>query len=157
MGNARTKIEARVSLVNKKAGFEFELLDCFTAGIMLRGTEIKSIRQSKVNMGDAYCVFKGLELFVVNLHISAYEAGTYNNHQPLAERKLLLNRQELRKLNKQFEEKGLTIIPRKLFINDRGLAKLEVCLAKGKKLHDKRDSIKEKDVKREMARTVEKY
>ncbi|SDM62133.1 SsrA-binding protein [Catalinimonas alkaloidigena] len=149
---AKDKIEAQVSIKNRKASFEYEFLDTYTAGIQLKGTEIKSIRQSKVNMQDAHCVFNGDELFVVNLHISPYTEGTHYNHEPRRQRKLLLKRTELRRLHERVEEKGLTIVPTRLFINDRGLAKLNIALARGKKLYDKRESIKERDTQRELDR-----
>ena len=142
----------KVDLRNKAAGFEFELMDKYEAGIMLSGTEIKSVRQQKVNMQDSFCQFKGSELFVVNLHISHYEQGTYNNQPTKRERKLLLKKQELRKVQTKLEEKGLTIVLTRLFINDSGLCKVDIALARGKKLHDKRDSIKERDLDREMRR-----
>lgn len=124
----------------------------YAAGMVLTGTEIKSVREGKVSMADAYCFFNKGELYVKNLNISRYDNGTYFNHDPLRERKLLLTRRELRKLENKLTDKGLTIIPTRLFINDGGLAKMEIALAKGKKLYDKRDSIKEKDMKREQDR-----
>lgn len=124
----------------------------FTAGIVLTGTEIKSIREGKANLTDAYCAFNGEELFVRNLHISEYTFGTYSNHEPKQERKLLLNRRELRKLLTKTKEKGYTIVPTLLFINENGLAKLNIALAKGKKSYDKRESLKSKDTKREIER-----
>ena len=120
--------------------------------MQLQGTEIKSIREGKVNMQDAFCYFKREELFVKQMHISPYAQGTHYNHVSDRERKLLLNKKELEKLNAKSQEKGLSIIPTRLFINDQGIAKLEIALAKGKKLHDKRDSIKERDTKRELDR-----
>jgi SsrA-binding protein len=141
-----------VNLQNRKASFEYQFLDTFTAGIALTGTEIKSIRESKANLSDAFCLMMGSELFVRQLHIAPYEQGTYNNHNPLRDRKLLLTKKELRKLGERLKDQGLTIVPTRLFINDRGLAKLEIALAKGKKHYDKRESIKERDVKREMDR-----
>lgn len=148
----KDRFSNNISIRNKKASFEFSFIDTYVAGIVLTGTEIKSIRQSKVNFQDAYCIFNDEELFVKNMHISKYDEGTHYNHEPLRDRKLLLQKKELRKLLDKSEEKGLTIIPIKLFLNDRGLAKLEIALAKGKKLYDKREDIKEKDIKREMAR-----
>jgi len=150
----KTDLAGHIDIRNKAAGFEFELLDRYEAGIVLTGTEIKSIRQQKVNVQDSFCQFMGNELFLINLHISPYEQGTYNNHTPKRERKLLLKRQELRKLQTKLEEKGLTIVLTRLFINDSGLCKAEVALAKGKKLHDKRESIKERDIERELRRHV---
>jgi SsrA-binding protein len=149
---AKAKIEKSVNIKNKKASFEYQFIDTYIAGIMLTGTEIKSIRQSNVNLLDAYCVFKGTELYVVGLHISRYNEGTHYNHEPVRERKLLLQKKELKKLLTKSQEKGLTIVPTRIFISDRGFAKLEIALAKGKKLFDKRQDIKEKDVKRELSR-----
>jgi SsrA-binding protein len=146
------KLQKTVNIKNKKASFEYFFLDEYTAGMVLTGTEIKSIREAKVSMADAYCIFHRGELFVKNLNISKYDNGTYYNHDPLRERKLLLSRKELRKLESKLTDKGLTIIPTRLFINDRGLAKIDIALAKGKKLYDKRESIKEKDIKRDQER-----
>ena len=146
------KLQKTVNIKNKKASFEYFFLDEYTAGMVLTGTEIKSIREAKVSMADAYCIFHRGELYVKNLNISKYDNGTYYNHDPLRERKLLLSRKELRKLESKLTDKGLTIIPTRLFINDRGLAKLDIALAKGKKLYDKRESIKEKDIKRDQER-----
>jgi SsrA-binding protein len=123
-------------------------LETYTAGIVLTGTEIKSIRDGKVNLTDAYCFFQDDELIVHHLHISPYEKGTYANHNPTRDRKLLLTRRELKRLLVKLKDQGLTIIPTRLFINDNGLAKIEVALAKGKKLYDKRETIKERDQKR---------
>ncbi|MBK9729946.1 MAG: SsrA-binding protein SmpB [Chitinophagaceae bacterium] len=141
-----------INIKNKKAYFEFEFIDQFVAGIMLTGTEIKSIREGKVNMNDGWCYFQKNDLWIKNLNISTYDKGTHYNHEPLRPRKLLLNKKELNKLQDKIKEKGLTVIPLRLFINDRGFAKLEIALAKGKKLHDKRDTIKEREAKREMGR-----
>ena len=142
----------QIKIKNKKAGFEFFLLEDFTAGIQLTGTEIKSLREGKANLTDAYCLFVGEELFVKNLHISEYTFGTHYNHDPKRDRKLLLTKRELRKLLTKTKEKGLTIIPTVLFINEKGLAKLDISIAKGKKLYDKRETLKTKDTKREMDR-----
>lgn len=120
--------------------------------MVLTGTEIKSIRDGKVSLEEAYCSFLDAELFVINMHIAEYKFGTYNNHEPKRDRKLLLNKKELKKLTNKVKEKGFTIIPILLFVNDKGLAKLEIGLAKGKKLYDKRESIKTKDNKRDMER-----
>ncbi|MFN6945311.1 MAG: SsrA-binding protein SmpB [Cytophagaceae bacterium] len=149
---SKEKIQKTVNIRNKKASFEFQFIDTYVAGISLMGTEIKSIRQGKVNLQDGFCYFNNEELFVKNLHISKYDEGSYYNHDPLRDRKLLLTKKELKKLLTKSEEKGLTIIPIRLFINDRGLAKLEIALAKGKKLYDKREDIKQKDIKRELDR-----
>lgn len=145
-----------INIKNKRASFEYEFLDKYVAGIQLTGTEIKSIRESKLNLSDGYCVFINNELWVKNIHISEYKEGSYNNHIPKRDRKLLLNRTELRKIQNETKDKGITIIPTRLFINDKGLAKLEIAVAKGKKLYDKREDIKEKDAKRQMER-VGKY
>ncbi|GHB55859.1 SsrA-binding protein SmpB [Persicitalea jodogahamensis] len=146
------KINKKVNIKNKRASFEYFFLDTFSAGIVLTGTEIKSIRQGKVNFQDAYCLFMDDELFVRSLHISPYTEGTHYNHDPIRDRKLLMTKRELRKLSESMKDQGLTIIPTRMFTNDRGLAKMEIALAKGKKLYDKRDSIKERDVKRETDR-----
>lgn len=152
MGKEKSRFSNTVNINNRKARYEFELLDKYVAGMQLQGTEIKSIREAKVQMQDAFCFFKGNELYVKQLHISPYAQGTHYNHVSDRERKLLLNKVELRKLSEKSLEKGLTIVPTKLFINDRGFAKLEIALGRGKKLHDKRDSLKEKDTKREIDR-----
>lgn len=148
----KQRFSANVNIKNRKASFEYEFLEKFVAGMALQGTEIKSIRESRVNLQEAYCTFYDDGLYVQNMHISAYEEGNIGNHEPLRKRKLLLKKKELGKLKVKLEEQGLTIIPIRLFISDRGFAKLEIALAKGKKLHDKRESIKEKDVKRELSR-----
>lgn len=143
-----------IRIKNRKVTFEFELIEKFIAGIKLSGTEIKSIRGGKVNLTESYCQFFGGELYVKNMHISEYEMGTCNNHEARRDRKLLLNRKELIKLEKKVREAGLTIVCVKLFINDRGLAKLEIALARGKKTYDKRESLKLKDSKRDMDRAM---
>ncbi len=143
-----------MEIKNKKASFEYFLLEVFSAGIVLTGTEIKSIRTGKASLKESYCAFTGDELFVRNMHISPYEFGTYNNHEPKRERKLLLTARELRKLKGKLEEKGLTLVPTRLYINESGLAKLEIALAKGKKLYDKRDTLKKKDQQREIDRGI---
>lgn len=141
-----------IRIKNRRASFEYELIERFTAGIKLLGTEIKSIRKGKANLTDSYCQFYSGELFVKNLHISEYELGTCNNHEAKRDRKLLLNRKELSKLEKKVKESGLTIICTLLFINEKGLAKLEIALARGKKTYDKRESLKAKDAKLDMDR-----
>ena len=141
-----------INIKNRQAGYEYELLDKYVAGMVLTGTEIKSIREGKVNLQDGYCYLNNEELFVKGINITPYAQGTHYNHEATRERKLLLKRSELRKLEGKIEEKGLTIVPTRLFINDRGLAKLEIAVGKGKKLHDKRDSIKEREAKRELGR-----
>lgn len=148
----KNKFEKIINIKNKKASFEYEFLDKYVAGITLRGTEIKSIREGKVSLTEAYCYFRKSELYVKQMHIAPYSLAAYYNHDPVRERKLLLNRQELNKLEAKFSEKGLSIVPVRIFINDKGLAKMEIALAKGKKIHDKRQSIKEKDAKRDLQR-----
>ncbi|MEY4955000.1 MAG: hypothetical protein RI981_1085 [Bacteroidota bacterium] len=151
---AKDKIQKQVEIKNRRASFEYTFLDTFTAGLVLTGTEIKSIRQGKANLTDAYCIFFQDELFVRNMHISMYDEGTHFNHDPLRDRKLLLSKRELAKLQKELKNVGLTIIPTRLFISDKGYAKLNIALAKGKKTFDKRDDIKEKDIKRDMDRSM---
>lgn len=151
---AKDKIQKLVEIKNRRASFEYAFLDTFTAGLVLTGTEIKSIRQGKANLTDAYCIFFQDELLVRNMHISMYDEGTHFNHDPLRDRKLLLSKRELAKLQKELKNVGLTIIPTRLFISDKGYAKLNIALAKGKKTFDKRDDIKEKDIKREMDRSM---
>jgi SsrA-binding protein len=143
---------SKINIKNKKASFEYFLLEKFVCGMVLTGTEIKSLRTGKASINEAYCTFVGNELFVRNMNISEYEYGTYNNHEPKRDRKLLLTKRELGKLKSKLNEKGLTLVPTYLFINEKGLAKLEIALAKGKKLYDKRDTLKQKDVQREMDR-----
>ena len=143
-----------ISIKNKKAGYQYFLVEIFTAGIQLQGTEIKSIRSGKANLSDAYCAFIEDELYVKNMHIAEYDFGTYNNHSPKRDRKLLLNKRELRKLSGKVKEKGFTIIPVRLFINENGLAKLEIALARGKHFYDKRESLKKKDIKKDIDRSL---
>ena len=141
-----------INIKNKRATFDYELIDTYTAGIVLTGTEIKSIRLGKASLVDTYCYFVNNELWVKNMHISEYFYGSYNNHTARRERKLLLTRKELDKLKRGSLDPGFTLIPVRLFINEKGLAKVVVALAKGKKQYDKRQSLKEKDDKRDMAR-----
>jgi SsrA-binding protein len=145
---------SNIQIKNKKAFFEYEILESLTAGIKLVGTEIKSIRNGRANLTDSYCQFERNELYVKNLHIAEYELGTINNHIAKRDRKLLLQRRELQRWQKKVKESGLTIIPLKLFINPRGLAKLEIGLCRGKKVYDKRESIKERDHSRDMDRMM---
>lgn len=148
---------SNINIRNKKARFEYILLDKYVAGMVLTGTEIKSIREGKVSIGEGYCIFIGGELFARQIHISTYKQGGFMNHDPIRERKLLLRKSELKKILKKNQVKGLTIVPLRLFVNDKGLAKLEIALAKGKKVHDKRETIKEKDMKRDIERfTIKK-
>jgi len=144
--------EVGIVIKNKKASFEFSFIETYVAGIQLFGTEIKSIRSSQASINEAYCVFVDEELFIKQMHISEYKEGTYNNHEVKRDRKLLLNRSELDELSYRLKDRGLTIIPLKLFINKAGIAKLEIALAKGKKSHDKREDIKTKDLQREEQR-----
>ena len=148
----KAKIQRQVEIKNRRASFEYQFLDTFTAGLVLTGTEIKSIRQGKANLTEAYCLFLGGELFIRGMNIARYDEGTYLNHEPLRDRKLLLGGRELRRLAEDLKDQGLTIVPTRLFISDKGFAKLNIALAKGKKNHDKRHDIKERDVRREMAR-----
>lgn len=141
-------MQKKINIQNKKARFQYEILDKYTAGIVLTGTEIKSIRDSKASIAESFCEFNEHgELFVINMTIEEYLYGTYYNHKPKAERKLLLNKKELKKLEKEVSNTGLTIIALRLFINENGFAKLDIALAKGKKLYDKRDSIKDRENK----------
>ena len=141
-----------INIKNRKATFEYEILSKFIAGISLLGTEIKSIRNNKANISDAYCIFNNNELYVKNLHISEYPNSGYVNHEPKRDKKLLLNKQELQKLHTKVKEKGNSIVPLRLFINEKNKAKIEIALAKGKKIYDKRERIREKDLKRELDR-----
>jgi SsrA-binding protein len=141
-----------INIRNRQAGFEYELLDKYVAGMVLTGTEIKSIREGKVNLQDGYCYLNRGEIFAKGINITPYAQGTHYNHEAMRERKLLLKRSEIKKLEGKIEEKGLTLVPIRLFLNDRGLAKLEIALAKGKKMHDKRDSIRDREAKRELDR-----
>jgi SsrA-binding protein len=143
-------MEKTINIRNKKAAHEYFLLQELTAGVQLTGTEIKSIRDGKASIADAYCSFKGDELFVVNMHIAEYIYGTYNNHEPKRDRKLLLTKRELKKLQIKVKERGFTIIPTLLFINENGLAKLTIALARGKHHYDKRETLKKKDLQREI-------
>lgn len=137
---------------NRKASYEYHFIETWVAGIELKGTEVKSLRDGKVQMADAYCHFVGNSLFLKGMHISEYTEGSYNNHDATRPRRLLLRKDELLKIRKGLQEKGLTVIPVKIFFGERGFAKILIALAQGKKLYDKRDSIKERDVKRDMER-----
>lgn len=141
-----------ITYKNKKAYHRYEVIEQYTAGIVLLGTEMKSIREGKINFTDSYCVFRNGELWITGLHIAEYKLGTCNNHEPTRDRKLLLTRRELLKLQKKVSEKGFTIVPLSLFINEKGLVKLEIALVRGKKLHDKREDIKARDNKRDLDR-----
>ena len=146
-----------INIKNRKAKFNYEFLDKYTAGIKLAGTEIKAIREGKANIAESFCEFNNHELFVINMHVEEYSHATHFNHNPKSERKLLMQKRELRKLEKEVTNSGLTIIPLRLFINDRGLAKLQIVLAKGKKLYDKRDTIKDRESKRRLDRIKKDY
>lgn len=147
---SKERFSNNINIRNRQAGFEYELLDRYVAGIVLTGTEIKSIREGKVNLQDGYCYINNGEMFVKGVNITPYAQGTHYNHEATRERKLLLKRSEIRKLEGKIEEKGLTLVPVRLFINDRGFAKMEIAVGRGKKLHDKRNSIKEREAKREL-------
>jgi SsrA-binding protein len=146
------RFEKFVNIKNKKANFQFEFIDTFVTGVMLTGTEIKSIRESKVSLTEAFCIFLEGELYIRQMHIAPYSMAASYNHVAVRDRKLLLKKKELEKLETKSAEKGLAIIPVRIFINDRGLAKLEIALARGKKTHDKRQDLKEQDAKRELQR-----
>ena len=151
-------MQKEIHIKNKKARFEYELLEEFTAGIVLTGTEIKSIRNSKASIAESFCEFNERgELFTVNMHIEEYAFGTRYNHRPKAQRKLLLNKKELKKLQREVQNTGLTIVPLRLFITDKGFAKLRIALAKGKKLYDKRETIKDRDNKRDLERIKKSF
>ena len=150
MGEKRKQSNIRIK--NKRVSWEYFLIEKLVAGIVLTGTEIKSIREGKAGLADSFCIFDGGELFVRGMHIAEYSYGTYNNHITKRDRKLLVTARELKKLHIKVKEKGMTIVPVTLFINDRGLAKLEIALARGKHFYDKRENLKEKDTKREMDR-----
>ena len=151
------KRQRKVIVNNRKAFHDYIIEDRFEAGIVLTGTEIKSIRNGKASLADSYCQFKGDELFVVGMHIAEYDKGTYNNHDPKRDRKLLLTARELRKLKNKVQEKGLTIIPILLYINEKGLAKLDIALARGKHYYDKRETLKNKDSKRDVEKQLKGY
>ena len=145
-------MQNNINIRNKKAGYNYTFIEKFTAGIKLTGTEIKSIRLGKASLADAYCIFYNHELFIRGLNITEYAFGTHYNHEPKQDRKLLLTKRELRKLEKKTTEKGLTIVATRLYINENGWAKVNIALAKGKQEFDKRENIKTKDLKREMER-----
>lgn len=151
-------MQKNINIKNKRARFDYEILDTYTAGIVLGGTEIKSIRLGKASLSQSFCEFNDNgELFVINMQIDEYSHGGYYNHKPKAERKLLLNKRELKKLRKEVNTSGLTIIPLNLFINERGLAKVNIGLAKGKKLYDKRETIKDRENKRDLSRIKKNF
>jgi SsrA-binding protein len=147
-------MSSRINIKNKKARFEFEFIETYTTGIVLTGTEIKSIRASKASIAESYGVMINSEIIIRNMYVQEYENGTHYNHETRRDRKLLLNRTELNKIERKIKSKGLTLVPVSLFINNKGLAKLEIALAKGKKIHDKREDLKQKDAKREIDRRL---
>lgn len=148
--------QSSINIKNKRATFDYELLETYTAGIVLTGTEIKSIRLGKASLVDTFCVFEKGELWVKNMNIAEYFYGSYNNHNARRDRKLLLNKKELKKIERLIKETGYTVVPTRLFLNDRGLAKLNIAVARGKKQYDKRQSLREKDDKRMMDRVMKK-
>ena len=150
-------MQKTVNILNKRAKFDYEILDKYTAGIVLTGTEIKSILLGKASIAESFCEFHDGELFMINSHIEEYLYGTHYNHKAKSERKLLLNKRELKKLNKDSDNKGLTIVPLRLFTNEKGLAKLDIALCRGKKNYDKRESLKEQDTKRDLDRIKKSF
>jgi SsrA-binding protein len=150
-------MQKTINILNKRAKFDYEILDKYTAGIVLTGTEIKSIRLGKASIAESFCEFNNHELFLINATIEEYLYGTHYNHKAKSERKLLLNRKELKKLEKDSDNKGLTIIPLRLFTNEKGLAKIEIALCRGKKNYDKRESLKEKDTQRDLDRIKKRF
>ncbi|NGF57863.1 SsrA-binding protein SmpB [Parapedobacter sp. SGR-10] len=146
----------QISIKNKRASFEYHLLDRYTAGICLLGTEIKSIREGKANINDSFCTFFEDGLYIRNMHIAEYSFGSFYNHEAKRDRKLLLTKKELKKLKEKGEEKGFTIVPLRIFISERGIAKMEIALAQGKKDFDKRETIKERESKRELNRAMKR-
>src|SRR5690606_35326283 len=149
---SKQRFSNNINIRNRQATFNYELLDKYIAGMVLKGTEIKSIKEGKVNLQDGYCYLIQGELFVKGISITPYAQRTHYNHEPARERKLLLRKSEIRKIESKMDEKGLTLIPTRLFVTERGLAKLEIALARGKKQYDKRQSIKEKDIRRELSK-----
>lgn len=157
MANKKNDIKASVIIKNRKAEFDYFFLSRFTAGIVLTGTEIKSIRQSRASLVDSYCYVQGREVWVKNMYIAEYAFGSYNNHNTRRDRKLLLNRREITRLEQQLKNPGLTIVPLQLYINEQGRAKLDIALARGKKMYDKRATMKDRDDRREMDRATKNH
>lgn len=153
---AKEKVSNHILIKNKRATFDYELLETFTAGIVLTGTEIKSVRLGKASLVDTFCIVERNEVWVKNMYIAEYFYGTYNNHSTRRDRKLLLDKKEIRKLDGVAKNSGFTIVPTRMFINERGLAKVVIAIAKGKKEYDKRQSMKERDDKREIDRAFKK-
>ena len=154
---AKKKEKKTIEIVNRKAEYQYHFVDTVEAGIVLKGTEIKSIRGGAINLRDAFCVFKKGELFIRNLYIKEYDFGNFFNHEARRTRKLLLKKGELKKWEKKVKERGYTIVPYRMYLNERGFAKVEIVLAQGKKSYDKRDSIKKKDQKRDLDRIKKSY
>jgi SsrA-binding protein len=148
------KINKTVNIKNKKAYFDYHFLETFQAGIQLLGTEVKAIRENNCNLADSYCYVKNGEIWIKNMHVSKYEMGTHYNHEPLRDRKLLLTKREIKKIEHKLKDKGITLIPVRIYVNERGWIKVELALAKGKKLYDKREDIKQRDMKREIERSL---
>lgn len=157
MANKKDNIKASVVIKNRKASFDYFFISRYTAGIVLTGTEIKSIRQSRASLVDTFCYINQHEIWVKNMHIAEYFYGSYNNHTARRDRKLLLNRKEIIKLEQMLKNPGYTIVPIQLYVNEKGYAKLDIALAKGKKAYDKRATIKENDDRREMQRAIKNY
>ena len=157
MANKKEKIKASVVIKNRKAEFDYFFVLRFTAGIVLTGTEIKSIRQSRASLVDSYCYVHGREVWVKNMYVAEYFYGSFNNHNTRRDRKLLLNRREIIRLEQQLKNPGLTIVPLQLYVNEQGLAKLEIALARGKKMYDKRTTMKDRDDRREMDRVTKNF
>lgn len=156
LNGIKMALSANINIKNKRATFEYHLLDRYTAGIRLLGTEIKSIRQGKANINDSFCAFLEDGLYIRNMHIAEYSFGSFYNHEAKRDRQLLLTKRELKKLRDKGEEKGFTIVPLRIFINERGYAKVEIALAQGKKDFDKRETIKERESKRELDRAMKR-
>ncbi|MEY3405879.1 MAG: SsrA-binding protein SmpB [Cyclobacteriaceae bacterium] len=149
---SKERFSKQLNIRNRQANFEYELLEKITAGLVLTGTEIKSIREGKATLTDGYCFIQDGEAFIKGMNISPYEEGSYLNHEPARQRKLLLKKSEIQKLEKKSQEKGLTIVPLRLYISERGFAKVEIAIARGRKIHDKREHIRERESKRELRR-----
>ncbi len=158
MSQKKKEFKNKINIKNKRARFDYEILDKYIAGIQLVGTEIKAIREGKANLSDSFCEFNDRgELFVVNMYINEYSHGTHYNHQPKRERKLLLNKKELKKLRREVDKNGMTIVPLRMFITEKGWAKLEIGLARGRKRYDKRQLLKERDIKRQLDQVKKDY
>ena len=153
----KKSLDKSISISNRKARYEYELLDIFTAGIQLKGTEIKSLRAGNANIAESYCYVQLSEVWVTGIYIAEYQYGSYMNHEPKRLRKLLLNKKEINKISSALQNVGITLVPLKLYISDKGWAKIDIALAKGKKLHDKREDLKQKDDKRQMDRALKKF